>query len=132
MTCNFSEVATLTDNSPVGAAKMQEGEEGATKNSTPAGNKRAQEGLQKNTEPPIVYVGPDLPLVLIDINYVANLMRFPVVNTPHQHGCERDGTKSHPIHNNIAGRLRLFTPNWQVITQDPWVMNCFVQGYTID
>ena len=36
------------------------------------------------------------------------------------------------IHTCIAGRLRLYyTPNWQVITKDPWVMNC-VQGYTID
>ena len=34
-------------------------------------------------------------------------------------------------HRVIAGRLSLFTPNWQVITKHLWVLIC-IQGYTID
>ena len=29
------------------------------------------------------------------------------------------------------GRLHLFTPNWEVISKDPWKRHC-VQGYTIE
>lgn len=34
-------------------------------------------------------------------------------------------------HTLIAESLHLFTPNWEVLTKDQWVINC-IQGYTID
>ena len=35
------------------------------------------------------------------------------------------------VHRKVAGRLTLFTSNWRVITEDPWVLN-YIQGCTID
>ena len=79
-------------------------------------------------------VAPDLPLIICILHntkYVANLMSSPIINTLISMGVKEMAQRVSQIHTCIAGRLRLFTLNWQVITKDPWVLSC-VQGYTID
>ena len=34
-------------------------------------------------------------------------------------------------HTLITGRMQLFTPEWRVLTNDPWIINA-IQGHTID
>ena len=136
-TLNFFEEAAPTDNSPWEWPKSQRAKRGLPK-ATPLLATREpvvkKARIQKPSEPPLMYVALDLPLVtsmLINTKYVANLLRSPVVNTLISMGVKEMAQRVTQIHTCIAGRLRLFTPNWQVITKDPWVINC-VQGYTID
>ena len=58
-------------------------------------------------------------------------MNSPIINTLIHMGVTNMTQRVSKTQCLIAGRLSLFTPNWRVITQDPWVLNC-IQGYTID
>ena len=138
-TCNFFKEATPTDNNPVGVAKISEGKEGVTIGKTPTGHKRAS-GLERQNSKTLrtpINVHDCGPRFAISDKYAnqhkvcCKPYEVPSCQHPHQNGCERDGSKSHPDPHLLAGKLRLFAPNWQVITKDLWVMNC-VQGYTID
>ena len=69
--------------------------------------------------------------MLSNTNYVTNLTSSPIVNTLISMGVTPMAQRVAQNHTCIAGRLSLFTPNWQIITKDQWVLNC-VQGYTLD
>ena len=79
-------------------------------------------------------LGTDLPIVmciLVQTKYLVNVMKSPIISALLQMGVNHVAQRVALDHMQIAGRLSLFTPNWKVITKDPWVLNC-IQGYTID
>ena len=79
----------------------------------------------KGTELPIV------TLMLLNKKYLPNLMQSPVIQNLTQMGITNMAQRVATNHTCIAGRLSYFTPNWKILTKDPWVLNC-IQGYTIE
>ena len=58
-------------------------------------------------------------------------MHCQVIKSLFQMGIRDVAQRLAANHSQLAGRLHLFTDNWRVISQDPWVIDC-IQGYTID
>ena len=91
-------------------------------------------GVEKDSEQSVVLIAPDLPIVLcmlLQTEHLSNLMTSQIINTLLHMGVTHMTQTVAQTQHLIAGRLSLFTANWRVITNDPWVLNC-IQGYTID
>ena len=77
--------------------------------------------------------GTDLPIVfnvLIQKNYLSNLIQSPIVHAIVRMGVCQMAQRVAMTSHNIAGRLALFHKNWECITTDPWVKDC-IRGYSM-
>ena len=98
--------------------------------------KRPRMAMQqtRNHKTVVVIMGTKLPIVMSILqskNYLPNIMHCQVTKSLSQMGIRDVAQRVAANHSQLAGRLHLFTDNWRVISQDPWVIDC-IQGYTID
>ena len=81
----------------------------------------------------ILYVYPNLPLVmsiLLKVKYLTNLYHSPIVKQLIELDMTPLAQTAACQNLPLAGQVSHFIKNWEVITQDLWVLNC-VNGYTI-
>ena len=89
---------------------------------------------KKDIELTVVRLAPNLPIVmciLLKTNYIMNLMESPMINTVLSMAVRPMAQRVAINHCLIAGRLSLFSQNWEIITKDQWVLNT-IQGYTME
>ena len=80
--------------------------------------------MAENTN--ILYVYPNLPLVmsiLLKEKYLTNLYDSPIVKQRIELGMTPLAQTAACQNLPLAGRVSHFIKNWEIITQDPWVLN---------
>ena len=82
----------------------------------------------------ILHVYPNLPLVmsiLLKEKYLTNLSHSLIIKQLIELGMSPLARTAAFQNLPLAGRVSHFIKNWEIITQDPWVLNC-VKDYTIN